>query len=272
MSERALFLVSLKPKFFCDFEHIFVKRAEDNVLLPSTFPKIKSSSKVNGIKAFATCKFFVLNYDLFYGFIYRLVINIFKYFIKFVCFFRQPRVIVFVVRYFVGSAQGYIGFYSEQKRTQTKIGIIPQGMSFAISFLIEQNGKQNGRIKIGYHILESVRSRFVVNCPEIYCFFWFSWQFWFAVGCGQNHSASSSFFFKPFFESLLMSSFYSCNRSSADFCLRFFNDCRLHNGSSVSISPLLKNIENKPHVPQGTTHAKSYVTSKVEIPTKKVQR
>jgi len=220
---------SLKPEFFRNSEHIFVKGAEDNVLSFDVFFEIKSSGKMNGIKASAICEFFVLNYDLFYGFVYRFVINIFKHFIKFVSFFRQPRIIVFVIRYFVSSAQGYVGFYSEQKRTQTKIGIAPQGMCFAISFLVEQDCKQNGRIKIGYHALESIRSCFIVNSPEIYSFFWFSGQFWFAVGCGQNHSASSSFFFKPLFESLLMSNFYLCNRSSADFCLRFLNSGSLHN-------------------------------------------
>jgi hypothetical protein len=236
-------LISLKPEFFCDFEHILVKGTEDNILSFGIFPKIKSSGNMNSIKASATCKFFVLNYDLFYGFIYRLVINIFEHFIKFVCFFHQPRVIVFVVRYFVGSAQRYICFYSEQKRTQTKIGIIPQGTSFAISFLVEQDGKQNGRIEISYHILESVCSRFVISSPEIYGLFWSSRQFWLTVGCSQNHSASSSFFHKPFFESLLMSNLHPRNRSSANFRLRFLNSSSLHN----------RNIE-KPSNPELQIH------------------
>jgi len=51
----------LKTEFFCGFEHIFVKRAEDNILFPGTFPKIKSSGKMNGIKASATCESFVFS-------------------------------------------------------------------------------------------------------------------------------------------------------------------------------------------------------------------
>ena len=232
-------LISLKPEFLRDFEHILVKGAEDNILSFGIFPKIKSSSNMNSIKASATCKSFVLNYDLFYGFIYRLVINIFKHFTKLASFFRQPRFTLFMVIYLVSSAQRYICFYSKQKRTQIKIGIIPQRTGFAISFLVEQDGKQNGRIEISYHILESVCSRFVVSNPEINGLFWFSRQFWLTVGCSQNHSTSRRFFRQPFFKSLLMSNLHSRNRSSANSCLSFLNSSSLHSKNIEKLSEFL---------------------------------
>ena len=121
--------------------------------------------------------------------------------------------------------------------------ILVKGTGFTISFLVEQDCKQNGRIEISYHILESVSSRFVVSNPEIYGLFWSSRQFWLTIGCSQNHSTSRRFFRQPFFKSLLMSNLHSRNRSSANSCLSFLNSSSLHN----------RNIE-KPSNPELQIH------------------
>ena len=222
--------VGFKSEQLCGGKHVFVEGAEDNVLFFAVFAKVKKCCEMNGIKAFAAVKDFVLNYDLFNGAIYGFAMYIFEHYVKFVHFFGQPRIVIFVFRYFMSSTQRYIGFYSEQKGTQAKIGIIPHGAGFIVAFLVQQNIEQNRGIKIGYHSSKSVGSGFVISRPEIYRFFGSFGQFWFAVASCQNHSASSSFFLKPFHKGLRTS--FDSGSSGSNFCLRSFNSSGFHKESS----------------------------------------
>jgi len=228
-----VFLECFKPKLFCDFEHIFVKGAEDNVLFPSSFPEIKSSGNMNGIKAFATCEFFVFSNRISKRLFYGLVKNIIQQIIENFFFFVKPSAIKVMCISFIVSLQRNVRFYFEKNGTNSCFAGIPDIPSIVKTFFVKQNSEQQRRIKIRVHNLKSVGTRVFVSRPPIGSCFWSFRHFDFFNILWGNNSASSGFFFKPFFESLLMSNFYPCNRGSADFC--FLNSGSLH----------IKNIEKE---------------------------
>ena len=199
---------------------------------------------MNGIKAFATCKFFVFCNRISEWLFYGLVKNIIQQIIENFLFFVKPNVIKIMNISFIVSLQRNIRFYFEKNGTKPCFARIPSIPGIIKAFFVKQDSEQQRRIKIRVHNLKSVGTGVFVSLPPIKSCFWSFRHIGFFNILWGNNPASSHLFFKPFFESLLMSSFYSCNRGSVDFCLRFFNDCRLHNGSSESVSPLLKNIEN----------------------------
>jgi len=200
-------------------------------LFPRSFPKIKSGGNMNGIKAFATCKFFVFSNRISEWLFYRLIKNIIQQIIEKFFFFVKPSVIKVMCISFIVSLQRNIRFYFEKDGTNSRFAGIPGIPSIVKTFFVKQYREQQRRIKIRVHNSKSVGTRVFVSSPPIKSCFWSFRHFDFFNILRSNNSASSGFFLKPFFESLLMSNFYPCNRGSADFCLRFFNNCRLHSNN-----------------------------------------
>lgn len=227
--QRQLMLHSPKPEFLRNSEHIFIKGAEDNVLFPGGFSEIKSGGNMNSIKASATCEFFVLSNRVSEWLFYGLVKNIVQQIIEDFFFFVKPNAIKVMCIRFVVSLQRNIRFYFEKDRTNSGFTRIPNIPSIVKTFFVKQDSEQQRRIKIRVHNLKSVGTSIFISLPPINSCFRSLRYFDFFNILRSNNSTSSSFFFKPFSESLLMSSFYSCNRSPADFRLRFFNSSSLHN-------------------------------------------
>ena len=228
LPDLKIYRICNEPEFFGNCEHIFVERAE-NYVLSAVFLEKKSRSYMNRIQTFATIEFFVLSYYFLNRIVYGFTVNFFEHCVKFIHLLKQQRIVSFMFGKFMGSTQGYIGFYSKQKRTQPEIRCFPHIASGIVTFFVEQNCEQNGGVKVGYHNLESICSHFVVDRPKIYSFFWFCWQFGFSITSCQNHSACGSFLCQP----LLKARLCSFDRGSADLCLRLFNSYGLHKSSLV---------------------------------------
>ena len=166
-------LISLKPEFFCHFEHILVKGTNANFAPAVFFAYVKCSSYVNCIQTFAFRQnIIVIGYRIFKIFSNIYVKNVIQKFIEVLQSGRKPITTYFIHSVSIISSQNNICFKSEHNRTHPSFIALPNIQSFLRQRFIHQNSKQKRRIKVVYcHNLKSIGTRIFVIRPPVLTFY-----------------------------------------------------------------------------------------------------
>jgi hypothetical protein len=158
---------SLKPEFFRDFEHIFVKGADTYFVSAVFFAYIKGCGYVDCIKAFAVGKKIILNHRIGKRFSNIVEKNVIHKLAQLNFSLCQSINIQSIFISFIKSFQRNIGFYFEQNRAYSKRTVFPNGICLGFLLFIQQNCKHKRGIKVIYHSLKSVGTRILVIVPPI---------------------------------------------------------------------------------------------------------